>query len=395
MPFSSLSAALIAALVGFGGTVALIVQAAQALGGTPEQVASAVTALCLGMSVAGGLLSAGLRMPVVLAWSTPGAALLAASTLQAGYGAAIGAYVVAALMMIVLGLVPALGRLAARIPAAVAAAMLAGVLLPFCLALFRSFQSDAVLAGVVLVVFVIARQRLPIYALLIVLAVVVGAVVLRDDLGPAGGILAQQGVFGVLHATAPVFDWAVVISLGLPLFLVTLVSQNLPGFVVLNAAGYRPPTRPVLLATGAASLVLAPFGAIAVNLAAITAALCTGPDAHPDPQRRWVVGVAYAGCYAVLALFSTPLVALFMGLPRDTILIITGVALLGPLTNALGAMFSVPDDREVAVMTFAATASGVVLLGIGSAFWGLATGFLVLGVRAGLARLRPGRAGRT
>ncbi|AFK53981.1 benzoate/H(+) symporter BenE family transporter [Tistrella mobilis] len=384
MPLSSLSAALIAALVGFGGTVALIVQAGQALGGTPDQITSAVTALCLGIALPGALLSFRLRMPVVLAWSTPGAALLAASTLHAGWAEATGAFMAAALMMIILGLVPALGRLAARIPAAVAAAMLAGVLLPFCMSLFRAFQSDALLAGLVLIVFVVARQRAPTFALLIVLVVAVAAVVLGGNFtAPHDGDL-----FGSLVPVMPVFDPAVIISLGLPLFLVTLVSQNLPGFVVLAQAGYTAPTRPVLTLTGLASLLLAPMGAHAVNLAAITAAICTGPDAHPDPRRRWVTGIAYAGFYVLLALFSAPLVDLFMGLPRDTIQIITGVALLGPLTGSIAGMLSNPDDREVAVMTFAATASGVTLFGIGSAFWGLVTGFLVLAARRLLARRR-------
>lgn len=381
-PPASWSSALIAALIGFGGTVALVVQAGQAMGGSPVQIGSAVTALCLGIALGGAALSLAFRVPVVLAWSTPGAALVAASTLQVGWPAATGAFVVAALMMMVLGMVPMLGRLANRIPPSVASAMLAGVLLPFCLALFHTFESDWGLAGLLLALFVVARRLFPLYALLIVLAGAVGLVVLRGDVGtlPAGAM------FGTLSPTMPAFDARVIVSLAIPLFLVTLVSQNLPGLVVLRSAGYEPSPRPLLFFTGLATLVLAPFGAHGVNLAAITAAICTGEDAHPDRDRRWIVGLLYALFYLVLALFSAPLVALFLAMPGSTIAAITGIALIGPLANAIGGMLAEPEDRDAAILTFAATASGVALLGIGSAFWGLAVGFLALGVRAILRR---------
>lgn len=381
-PPASWSSALIAALIGFGGTVALVVQAGQAMGGSPVQIGSAVTALCLGIALGGAALSLAFRVPVVLAWSTPGAALVAASTLQVGWPAATGAFVVAALMMMVLGMVPMLGRLANRIPPSVASAMLAGVLLPFCLALFHTFESDWALAGLLLALFVVARRLFPLYALLIVLAGAVGLVVLRGDVGtlPAGAM------FGTLSPTMPAFDARVIVSLAIPLFLVTLVSQNLPGLVVLRSAGYEPSPRPLLFFTGLATLVLAPFGAHGVNLAAITAAICTGEDAHPDRDRRWIVGLLYALFYLVLALFSAPLVALFLAMPGATIAAITGIALIGPLANAIGGMLAEPEDRDAAILTFAATASGVALLGIGSAFWGLAVGFLALGVRAILRR---------
>lgn len=384
LPLSALSAGVIAALIGFGGTVALIVQAGQAVGGSPLQIGSAVTALCIGMAVGGAALSLWLRMPIVLAWSTPGAALIAAAAAGLGYSTAVGAYMVAAALMILLGLIPVLGRLAERIPPAVATGMLAGVLLPFCLALFKAFQSDLLLAGVLLAVFLVARQRFPAYALLIVLIAAVAIVLGR---GQGGGALSS-GLFGTLSPVMPVFDWKAAVSLGVPLFLVTLVSQNLPGFAVLRSAGYAPPPRPILLATGGLSLVLAPFGAHAVNLAAITAAICTGPEAHPDPARRWQVGMVYAAAYVVLALFSAPLVGLFTALPRETVAAIAGVALLGPLTNALGGMLAAPKDRDAAILTFVATASGVSLFGVGSAFWGLVAGFTVMGVK----RLLPDRA---
>ena len=381
LPPSAFSAAAIAALVGFGSTVALVVQAGLSVGGTPDQIASMVTALCIGMAVAGGGLSLAFRMPIVLAWSTSGAALIAASTLGIDYPTAVGTFVAAGALTVLLGLLPALSRLAERIPGAVAAAMLAGVLLPFCIGLFRTFETDWTLAGLLLVVYLAARQRFPAYALLVVLVAAIGMVLARGQVS-AGGAAA----FGTLAPVVPVFDWRAVVSLGVPLFLVTLVSQNLPGFVVLRTSGYEPPPRPVLMATGAATMILAPFGAFSVNLAAITAAICTGPDAHPDPRRRWLVGMLYAGCYALLALFSAPLVGLFTAMPAQTVAAIAGVALIGPLTNAMGAMLADPDEREAAILTFVATASGMTLLGIGAAFWGLVVGFAALAAKRIMAR---------
>lgn len=385
-PPASWSSALIAALIGFGGTVALVVQAGQAMGGSPVQIGSAVTALCLGIALGGAALSLALRIPVVLAWSTPGAALVAASTLQVGWPAATGAFAVAALMMMVLGMVPMLGRLANRIPPSVASAMLAGVLLPFCLALFHTFESDWVLAGLLLALFIVARRLFPLYALLIVLVGAIALVVLRGDVAP----LPAGAMFGTLSPTMPSLDARVIVSLAIPLFLVTLVSQNLPGLVVLRSAGYEPSPQPLLFFTGLATLLLAPFGAHGVNLAAITAAICTGEDAHPDKDKRWIVGLLYALFYFVLALFSAPLVALFLAMPAATIAAITGIALIGPLANAIGGMLAEPEDRDAAILTFAATASGIALLGIGSAFWGLAVGFLALGARFILARRSGG-----
>ena len=372
------SAALTAALVGFGGTVALIVQMGEAAGASPLQVRSAVTALCLGVALAGAGLSAALRLPVVLAWSTPGAALVAASAsgvgFSVGYGSVVGAFVVAALLMVAVGLIPVLGRSAERIPPGIAAALLAGVLLPFCLRLFVTVETDPLFGVLLLVTFLLVRSYRPTYALLAVLGVAAALVAVRGD----AALTAPY--FGSLNVTAPDFSLQTALSLGLPLFIVTLASQNLPGFAVLRAAGYRPPPRPILLVTGLTTLVLAPFGAHGVNLAALTAALCTGPEAHPDPARRWRVGMLYAGFYLLLALFSAPLVGLFMALPPETVAALTGVALLAPLGGALTGMLSAAEDREAALLTFVTTASGVVLLGVGSALWGLVAGFVALGI---------------
>lgn len=385
-PLAAWTSALIAALVGFGGTVALVVRAMQGLGASTAQVGSSVTALCLGIALCGALLSLRTRVPVVLAWSTPGAALLVASAGTVQWPVAIGAFLAAAAMMCMLAVVPALGRLAERIPASVASAMLAGVLLPFCLQLFRTLESDVLLVCVLLVVFVIARQRLPLYALLLVLGVGIAVLLLRGDLSGLGGRLQNGPLLGALEPVAPVLDWRAVMSVGLPLFLVTLVSQNLPGLVVLRSAGYAPAPRPLLLGTGLATLLLAPFGAHGVNLAAITAAICTGSDAHPEAEGRWIVGIIYAGLYLVLALFSTPLVLFFLAMPAAAIAALTGIALIAPLTGAVEQMLVEKTERDAAILTFAATASGVSLMGVGSAFWGLLAGFAALAAKWALAR---------
>jgi len=376
-PPASFSAAAVATVIGFGGTVALIVQAGQTLGASPAQIISMVTALCLGIGLPGAVLSWRLKMPVVLAWSTPGAALLAASTLGLGWSTAVGAFVIAGLLMVLTGLVPALGRLAERIPAAIASAMLAGVLLPFCLKLFLVLPTDMALAAGLLAVFLIMRRIAAAWALPAVLVAAFAVLALRSQVGlPAG-----TGLFGELSPVMPAFDWKAAISLALPLYLVTLASQNLPGLVVLRAAGYAPPAGKLIFWGGLTSTLLAPFGAHGVNLAAITAAICTGPEAHPDQDRRWTVGVIYGLIYLVVALFAAPLAGLFIAMPTGALAVITGLALIAPLTGSLAGMMGVVEDREAAVLTFAATASGVALFGVGSAFWGLAAGFLALGAR--------------
>ncbi len=387
-PVTAWSAALIAALIGFGGTVALVVQAMRVLGASPEQTGSAVTALCLGIGLAGGALSLGLRMPIVLAWSTPGAALLAGTTSGVSWPVAVGVFMVSCFLAAVPGLTAGLVRLAQQTPCSLASAMLSGVLLPFCLTLFRTAAVDPLLVGVILAVFLAARQRAPLYALLLALSAGVALTLVRGGLSlPSAG-----QVLGTLAPQAPVFQPAAIVSLALPLFLVTLVSQNLPGLVVLRTAGYQPPPRPLLAGVGLASLLTAPFGAHGVNLAAITAAICTNPEAHPDAARRWVVGVIYAGFYLLLALFSPFLVGVFLALPHSVIAALTGLALIPALLGALEAMLGKAADRDPAIVTFLATASGLSLLGVGSAFWGLTAGFLALGVRALLRRPAKGHA---
>ncbi|HTU65641.1 MAG TPA: benzoate/H(+) symporter BenE family transporter [Steroidobacteraceae bacterium] len=376
-PLHSFSSALIATIVGFGGTIALTVQAMRALGASVEQTGSAVTALCLGIAVGGIALTLKTRIPVVLAWSTPGAALLAATPPGIAWPTAIAVFLTAAALMTILGLIPALGRLAARIPGSIASAMLAGVLLPFCLAAFRLGTDDWLLLASAIAVFIVARRKLPLYALLLVLITAIGLALFRGDVSqpPPGNWLGQ------LLPSIPAGDLRTIVGLAIPLFLVTLVSQNLPGLMVLRNAGYEPAPGLLISGTGATWLLAAPFGAHAVNLAAITAALCTSDDAHPDRTKRWTVAIIYAAYYLLLAIFSPALVRLFLALPHAVIALITGIALIPALIAAIDNALATKDERDAAILTFLATGSGLVLFGLGSAFWGLVVGFLAMAAK--------------
>jgi benzoate membrane transport protein len=385
MRLSVLSAALVAALVGYGSSVALVLAAAQAVGATPDQTASWLLALCLAKALGSAILSSWARVPMVLAWSTPGAALVAASA-GVTLPEAAGAFVVAGAMVAATGLVRPLGMLVARIPDAVAAAMLAGVLLPFVLAGAQAVPGAPALVLPMVAVFLAVRLWNPALAVLAALAAGVALA-----FGPGGALVTPpQVALPGLVAVLPAFRAEVVLGLGLPLWLVTMASQNLPGFAVLRAAGYAPPVRRALGVTGALSVAAAPFGAHGVNMAAITAAICLGPDVHPDPARRWVVGLVYAGVWVALGLAGPWALALLAALPPAILAMLVALGLLAPLTGALGGAFGPPERRFAAAVTLAVTASGVAALGIGAAFWGLAAGLLVLGVeRLGRGFSRP------
>jgi benzoate membrane transport protein len=266
----------------------------------------------------------------------------------------------------------------------IASAMLAGVLLPFCLEAFRLGAVDPLLIAVLVAVFILGRQRAPLYALLLVLVAAMAMALLRHQVAP----LPPGPTLGRLLPTLPAFDLGAFISLAIPFFLVTLISQNLAGILVMRTAGYAPSAGALLVSTGVLSMLVAPFGAPGVNLAAITAALCTNKEAHPDPSRRWIVGVLYGGLYLGLALFSPALVRFFLALPHAVVAALAGLALVPALLSSLEHMLIRHEHRDAAVLTFLATASGLAIYGLGSAFWGLAVGFLALGAR----RLPPGRA---
>jgi benzoate membrane transport protein len=386
VPVSALTAGIVPPLVGFAGTVALVIRAGQAMGGTPAEISSGIVAMCIAVGATGILLSYRWRMPLVLAWSTPGAALLASSGGRIDYRVALGAYVAAATLMIVVALVPALTRMVARVPAAIASGLLAGILLPFGLKLFGCVPEDPWFAIPAIATFLLLRAVFPRHALSGSLAVSILLAMWRS--GASGA--ASGALFGHLSAEQPHFSWQAIAGIAIPLFLVTLVSQNLPGLIVMQAAGYRPSARHAFLATGAATLIVAPFGGFGINLAAIVAALCTGADAHPDPSRRWIVGIFYGATWIGLGLFSAVAVRFLLSLPTDVIAVITGVALLGPLIAALQSVSAAGEQIDAAAVTLVVTASGLTLLGIGSAFWGLVAAFAVLGARA--VWLRAGRA---
>lgn len=375
MPLSMISAALVAALVGYGSTIALVIAAAAAVGASPEQTASWVFAVCLAKAVGSAWLSFRHRIPVVLAWSTPGAALVAA-TQGITLPEAVGAFVLSGLLVMATGLIRPLGRVVAAIPDAIAAGMLAGVLLPFVLKLGPTAAAAPALVLPMSAVFLLVRLWNPATAVLAALAAGVA-------LALASGTATLPALALPLPAPAfipPAFRADVLIGLALPLYLVTMASQNLPGFTTLRAAGYDPPVAPALTVTGGLSALSALWGAHPVSMAAITAAICLTPDTHPDPARRWRTGLVYAAVWAGLALLGPAILAVLAALPAELVAAIVALALLGPFTGAASGAFATPADRLPAAVTLTVTASGLALWGVGAAFWGLAAGLLVWAV---------------
>jgi benzoate membrane transport protein len=383
MRLSIVSSAFVAALVGFGSTIAIIIAAAQAVGANSAQTTSWVAAICLSMAATTGYLSVRYRMPIVTAWSTPGAALIAASS-GISIQAAIGAFLLVGALIVLAAAVKPFGRLIERIPTAIAAAMLAGVLIRFVMAVFESAQGSPGLVLPLVAVFLVARLFNPALAVLAVLFVGLGLAFGRGLAAP----VSSELTLSALTLIPPAFDPAVLLGLGVPLFLVTMASQNLPGFAVLRASGYTPPARPILAVTGLASIVSAWFGAHTSNLAAISAAICTGPDTHPDPAKRWMVGPFYAFFYLLFAAFSANLIAIIAALPPELIRTVAGLALMGAFAGALASALADEAKRFPAVFTLAVTASGLSLFGIGSAFWGLVAGLTVMGLDSLAGSLR-------
>ncbi len=373
MSLSTITAAIVAALVGIAGALAVVLEAAHALGATPAETTSWVTALFLSMALTAGLLSWWHRMPIITAWSTPGAAVIAATAGTIKLDAAVGAFLLAGALVVATALIRPLDRAVRRIPTGVAAGMLAGVLLRFVLQMIEIVPEAPLVVLPLVALFLIVRLYSPGTAMLLVIA--------------AGTLLVSA--LGQIQAWPPLMlssfvivmprlDFATLIGLGVPIYLVTMASQNLPGAAVLKASGYEPPWSSSLLVTGLASMAIAPVGAHTINLAAITAAICTGPDAHPDPARRWWSGVAYLVVYGGLAAAGASLVALFAAFPSALIKTIAGLGLIGALTGALTSALGDERHRLAAVVAFAVTASGITVIGIGSAFWGLLAGLLVL-----------------
>ncbi len=383
MRVSMLSAALVAALVGYGSTIALVLSAAAAVGATPLQAGSWVLALCLAKAAGSGWLSWRYRVPVVLAWSTPGAALVAATT-GVSMAEAVGAFLLSGTLVMLTGALRPVGALVARIPDAVAGAMLAGVLLPFCL---RVPGAVAELPGLVLpmvAVFVVVRLWNPALAVLAALAV---GVVLAFATGSAQPDLTYR--LPALTFIPPAFRLDVLIGLGVPLYLVTMASQNLPGFATMRAHGFEPPVQPTLVVTGGLSAATALAGAHPVSMAAITAAICMGPEVEPDAARRWRVGVVYAGVWVALGVLGPLILSVLAALPPPLVTAVVGLALLGPFMGAASGGFATPALRFPAVVTLTVTASGVAFFGVGAAFWGLVAGLAVWGMERVAWRAAP------
>ncbi|MEU7579819.1 benzoate/H(+) symporter BenE family transporter [Streptomyces sp. NPDC041068] len=371
-PPSAVAAGLIAVTVGVTSAAALVFTAARAAGADAREISSWMLALGVGIAVTCVGLSLRYKVPVVTSWSTPGAALLATSLSGVSMEKAVGAFVFSAVLIMVSGLTGWFARVMDRIPVPLASALLGGVLLDFGTGLFSQMGGSFAIAFPVFVLYLLARRLLPRYAVVVALGGGVVASVL------AGGwhlervrLSFAQPVF-----TAPEFDWKVLISVGVPLFVVTMASQNLPGVAVLRGSGYEVPVSPVLTWTGAAQAVLAPFGAFGLNLAAMTAAICTGDAAHPDRQRRYLAAVWAGVFYLCVGLLGATVASLLTAMPHALVLAVAGVGLLATIEASLASALSDPAAREAAVVTFLATASGVTLLGIGSAFWGLLAGVL-------------------
>jgi benzoate membrane transport protein len=379
LSLSAATAGFVAVLVGFTSSVAIVFQAATSLGATPAQISSWMWALGLGMGLCTLLPSLWLRQPVMVAWSTPGAAVLATAGIAGGFGMAeaTGAFIVCAALIVLFGVTGWFEKLLSRIPMPIASALLAGVLTRFGLDAFVALKSAFALVLLMLAAYLVGRRLWPRYAVPGVLAagVVFAAV---------NGQLHLGGVHWGLTVpvfTAPEFSWRATVSLALPLFVVTMASQNLPGVAAIRAAHYDMPISKIVTLTGLATLVLAPFGAFALNLSAITAAICMGREAHPDPDKRYMAAATCGLIYCIVGLFGATVAGVLTAFPRELVVAIAGLALLGSIGGGLALALKEETHREAALITFLVTLSGISLAGIGSAFWGVVAGALALFVQ--------------
>jgi benzoate membrane transport protein len=372
---SPVSAGFVAVLVGFTSSAVIVFQATAAVGATPAQTTSWLMALCLGMATTSIGLSLRYKVPVLTAWSTPGAALLATSLVGVPISDAIGAFVVCGALITLAGLTGWFERIMHTIPLAIASAMLAGVLFRFGVDLFGSMGRQPPLVFAMFFGYLLLRRWRPRYAipLVLCLGVVLAAWLGLLNLRSVPLTLAQP----VWHS--PTFTLSAALSVALPLFIVTMASQNIPGIATLQASGYgKTPISPLITWTGIATLLLAPFGAYALNLAAITAAICMGREAHEDPAKRYYAAIAAGFFYLLCGLAAASVAALLAAFPVELVKALAGLALLGTIGNALSVAMANEAQREAALVTFLCTVSGLTLGGIGSAFWGLVAGAIVM-----------------
>ncbi len=371
---SAVVAGFIAMMTGYTSSLVLMFQAGQAAGLTTAQISSWIWALSIGMAVCSIGLSLRYRTPITVAWSTPGAALLITSLGHVNYSEAIGAYITCAVLVLICGLTGSFEKLVKRLPSSLAAALLAGILFKIGSEIFVAAQHRTLLVLGMFFTYLLVKRVSPRYAVLS--ALVLGTLV--------SGLLGLLD-FSQFHLevatpvwTTPTFSLAATISIGIPLFVVAMTSQNMPGIAVLRADGYQVPASPLISVTGFASLLLAPFGSHGINLAAISAAICTGPHAHEDPSKRYTAAVWCGIFYGIAGVFGATLAALFAALPKELVLSIAALALFGSIINGLSIAMNEPKEREAALITFMVTASGFTLFSVGSAFWGIVAGVLTL-----------------
>jgi benzoate membrane transport protein len=390
---SAITAGFLAVLISYAGPLLIFFQAGRAAGAGPELMASWVWAISMGAAVSGIVLSAWLRVPVVTAWSAPGTALLITLFPATSLSDAVGAYITAAAIVLVVGLSGGFDWLMRRIPRGICAGMMAGILFQFGARAFKALEAMPLPMLCMVAAYLVARRFAPRHHLLIVLAL--GLALAAGTAGIDWGSLRLEFTRPVF--TAPTWSWASTLSLAVPLAVVSLAGQFLPGMAILRAAGYDTPARPVLVVTGLASLGSAPFGGITTVLAAITAALCTGRDAHPDPARRYVAGIANGVFYLVGGCLAGSIIGVFTVLPAPFVAVLAGLALVGAITANVQGAVSDPADRDAAMVTFLVTASGMSLWGLGAAFWGVVIGgcaHAVLGWKRAAAPAQPAAAPR-
>ena len=385
-PSRPLIAGVVTALVGFTSTFAVVLTGLRAVGASPAQAASGLLAITLVVGIGCIGLAGRYRIPITVAWSTPGVALLAATgAVDGGWPAVVGGFLVSAALILCTALFPPLGALIARIPPSIAQAMLAGVLLPLCVAPFLGLVADPWGVAPILVVWLVASRFLPRWA--VPLAFVAAIVVVTVELVRSGASVDATALVPRLEFTAPTLTVGGVIGIALPLFVVTMASQNVPGVAVMRSLGYTIPWRPAMLVTGLGSAAAAGFGGHAMNLGAISAAIAAGPDSHPDPKKRWVAGVSAGGTYLVLGALSAAFAAIVLLAPAGVIPAVAGVALFGAFGSAVQQAIDDPGERVPAVVTFLVAASGIAVLGVSAAFWALLAGLVVRGaLHVGRAR---------
>ena len=378
-----ITAGIVTALVGFTSSFAVVLTGLAAVGASHAQAASGLLALSLTMGVACIVLAWRYRMPITAAWSTPGAALLAASSgaagaVEGGWSAAVGAFLVVAALILFTALVPRIGSLIAAIPPSIAQAMLAGVLLPLCLAPITGLAKNPWGVIPVVLTWLLFARLAPRWA--VPLAFVTATIVIVVGLVTNGAAIAPAILLPHLELTAPTFTVGALVGIALPLFIVTMASQNVPGIAVMRSFGYEVPWRPAMLVTGIGTALGATAGGHAINLAAISAALAAAPDAEPDPRRRWIAGVSTGVSYLVLGGFSAAFAALVVLAPAAVIPAVAGLALFAAFGSAVQQAIDDPGERTPAVVTFLVAASGVAFWGVSAAFWALVAGLLVRGI---------------